>query len=144
MRLQTHDNQHLFGQASEAFSETSDDSREPQSVLTKIVVVELLQTVTHHSGISLDQWVLEPDALHAIVTLQEDRPMQEVRGKPKLLTLFVAELKAATAKRISLVRNQPGSSVWRRSYKEQRVEDDTMLARLRKKLRESDSIVAFG
>ena len=39
------------------------------------------------------------------------------------------------------MRNQPGSSVWHRSYQEQRVEDELMLARLRKKLNESETRV---
>ncbi len=140
LRLRTHDDQQLFGQAGDAF----DDMSELQATLSRIIADELCQAETHHRGVSLDQWTLEPDALHAIVILKESRPSQETTGKPRLLTSFVAELKTATAKRINLMRNQPGSSVWRRSYKEQRVEDEVMLSRLRKKLTASDSIVVSG
>lgn len=97
-----------------------------------------------HRGVTVEQWVIEPESLHALVSLTEEGPRQAQKGKPRSLTSFVAALKAATAKRINLVRNEPGSSVWQRGYQEQRVEDDIMLARLRKKLDESDSVVMAG
>ncbi|MGB3671222.1 MAG: hypothetical protein WA783_11775 [Phormidesmis sp.] len=140
LRLKTHDDQQLFRRA----SDVSDAAPELQTTLARIVADELCQAETHHEGVSLELWILEPDALHAIVMLKESRPSQEITGKPRLLTSFVAELKTATAKRINLMRNQPGSSVWRRSYKEQRVDDEVMLARLRRKLVESDSIIVSG
>jgi len=114
---------------------------ETSALLAKIVADELLQAIIIHRGIQIDQWILEPDSLHALVALSEDRPEQSAKGKPRLLTAFVAGLKAATAKRINLMRNELGSSVWQRSYQEQRVEDDMMLSRLRKKLNESNSVV---
>ena len=143
MRLRTHDDHHLFGQTSDA-SNARGEVADRQATLAKIVADELSHTAIHHRGVSLEQWMLEPDALHAIVRLQENRPSQETSGKPRLLTSFVAELKAATAKRINLTRNQPGSAVWRRSYKEQRIEDEMMLARLSERLKASDSIVVSG
>lgn len=103
------------------------------SVLSKIVSDELLIAASCR-GITLDQWVIVPDALYALILVQEDRPDFDITsGKPRLLNAFVAGFKAATAKRINLVRNQLGSPVWQRSYQEQQVEDDFMLARLRKK-----------
>ncbi|NJM96634.1 MAG: hypothetical protein HC800_05025 [Phormidesmis sp. RL_2_1] len=94
-----------------------------------------LLLAANHPGIALDQWVIVPDALHALVFIRESRPDLEVKtGKPRLLNAFIASFKAATAKRINLIRNQPGSPVWQRSYREQRVEDEFMLARLRKRI----------
>ncbi|MEL6602850.1 MAG: hypothetical protein AAFP20_06445 [Cyanobacteria bacterium J06614_10] len=137
VRLKTHDSSSLFGSADSA---EADYSSLPVS-FASIVAEELLQATLRHRGVQLDQWVIEPNSLHALVSLHEIRPQQETKGKPRLLTAFVAELKAATAKRINLMRNQPGSPVWQRSYKEQLVEDDMMLFRLQKKLSESDSCV---
>lgn len=109
--------------------------------LSQIVADELLFAAKHR-GISLDQWVIVPDAVHALVFVRENRPDPEVvTGKPRLLTSFVAGFKAATAKRINLMRNQPGSSVWQRSYNEQLVEDEFMLMRLRKRISDAESVV---
>ena len=111
------------------------------SVLSKIVSDELLLAASCR-GITLDQWVIVPEALHALILVQEDRPDFDISSrKPRLLNAFVAGFKAATAKRINLIRNQPGSPVWQRSYQEQRVEDEFMLARLRKKMNTADNIV---
>lgn len=111
------------------------------SALSKIVSDELLLAASCR-GITLDQWAIVPDALQALIFVQEDRPDFAITSrKPRLLNAFVASFKAATAKRINLIRNQPGSPVWQRSYQEQRVEDEFMLARLRKKINTADNIV---
>ncbi|MEL6939611.1 MAG: hypothetical protein AAFO84_10520 [Cyanobacteria bacterium J06598_1] len=139
VRLRTHDDIQLFAAAAD-----SADEQDMQALLASIITDELRQAAGSHRGITLDQWLLEPDSLHALVTLEEQRPNQEVKGKPRLLTAFIAGLKAATAKRINLMRNQPGSPVWRRSYNEQLIEDEMMLARLRKKFNESENGVISG
>lgn len=139
VRLTTHDGSPLFEQ-----NDVSIDVPNSQASLPTIVADELFQAAARHRGVVIDQWVLVPDALHALITLEEDRPSPEAKGKPRLLTSFIAAFKAATAKRINLMRNQPGSSVWRRSYNEQLVDDEMMLARLRKKLNESEHIVIAG
>ena len=137
VRLRTHDDHNLFVSS----HESPGDYTQLSDAISQIVADELLQAAANHRGISLEQWVLEPNSLHALVSLHESRPSQESKGKPRLLTTFVEGLKAATAKRNNLKRNQPGSSVWHRSYQEQRVEDELMLARLRKKLNESETRV---
>lgn len=141
VRLKTHDSTQLFEPTKKG---TAFDAVNRPTSLAKIVADELLQASTHHPDITLDQWVLEPNALHALISVKEDRPNPDAKSKPRSLTSFVAELKAATAKRINLMRNQPGSSVWQRSYNEQRVDDEMMLARLRKKLNESEQVVIAG
>ncbi len=133
MQLRTHNSDSLF--ELEAPCELAASSRHP---LAKVVADELHQIVTNYKGIALDQWMLEPDSLHILVSLQPEYPQQSAKkSKPTLLTAFVAGLKAATAKRINLIRNEPGSPVWQRSYQEQRIEDDMMLGRLRRKLSDS-------
>ena len=133
MQLKTHSSDSLF--EPEAPCELATSSRHS---LAKVIADELHQIVTNYKGMTLDQWMLEPDSLHILVSLQPGYAQQSARkGKPALLTAFVAGLKAATAKRINLIRNEPGSPVWQRSYQEQRIEDNMMLGRLRKKLSDS-------
>jgi hypothetical protein len=134
----------------------------PVVSIAQIAVDELL-LAADHSGISLEQWVIVPNALHALIDLQDHRhdglgersrdseAFQRNRKvsqgnrssttKPRILTTFVARLKAATAKRINLLRNQPGSLVWQRSYNEQLIEDELMLSRLQHNIRNLDNIV---
>ena len=107
----------------------------------QIAADELLAAAANKS-ITLNRWTITPDAIHALVYINEDQLDQNHQvGKPRLLTSFVAGVKAATAKRINLVRNQPGQSVWKRSYKEQLVEDERMLSRLTAKINAADSVV---
>ncbi|MBE9060547.1 hypothetical protein [cf. Phormidesmis sp. LEGE 11477] len=132
VRLKTHNSNSLF-----ELEKSSTQAPLPHS-LAKIVADELRQVETNYKGITLDQWILEPDSLHALVSLKSTHTKQTDQSrKPAMLSAFVAGLKAATAKRINLIRNEPGSPVWQRSYKEQRIEDDRMLFRLRKKLDDS-------
>lgn len=155
VRLKTHNGSCLFAcpedqaEVSSVATSSGDDLQADatdglatvNASLSQIVADELLFAAKHR-GISLDQWVIVPDAVHALVFVRENRPDPEVMtGKPRLLTSFVAGFKAATAKRINLIRNQPGSSVWQRSYNEQRVEDEFMLMRLRKRISDAESIV---
>lgn len=136
VRLKTHNGDSLFELVKPSERVTLSHS------LAKIVADELRQVETSYKGIVLTQWILEPDSLHAVVSLQSTHTNQTNQSsKPALLSAFIAGLKAATAKRINLIRNEPGSPVWQRSYREQLVEDDTMLFRLRKKLSDSSSVV---
>lgn len=108
----------------------------------QVAADELLAAATH-KGIVLNQWAVAPDAIHAVVCISENRLDQNDRiGKPRQLTYFVAGVKAATAKRINLMRNEPGCPVWKRSYREQRIEDDRTLSRLTAQIQTAQSVKA--
>ncbi|MEM6451940.1 MAG: transposase [Cyanobacteria bacterium P01_D01_bin.105] len=110
--------------------------------LTQIAVDELSQ-IAHHQGITIDQWVIFPDGVHILVRVSERTvDGHATSSKPRLLTSFVARFKAATAKRINMVRNQPGLSVWQRSYREQLIQDEVTLARLKKRISSAEGTVA--
>lgn len=147
MQLKTHNGHALFNaidlDMSKDYLHTS---------LTQVVADEL-KLAAKDSRVTLDQWVIFPDALHALIFLHEhgrDRSVcsinnrSSLKGKPRCLTSFIAGLKTVTAKRINLLRNQPGSPVWQRSYKEQLIKDDVILSRLKKNIGEADSIVMCG
>lgn len=147
VRLKTHRSSSLFGPAQDSpENELSELTQTPATALSKAafskIVADELLFAADQRDIALDQWVVVPDAVHALVFVRENRPDLELStGKPRQLTSFVAAFKAATAKRINLMRNQPGSSVWQRSYNEQRIEDEFMLSRLRRKITDANDVI---
>ncbi len=138
MELKTHSGNSLFGLPD---ADSPNINQDLASSLAQIVADELLLAAVHR-GITVKQWVVLPDAVHACVLLQaHSRDPHEGAGKPRLLTSFVAGFKAATAKRINLRRNQPGSAVWQRSYKEQLIEDERVLQHLTEKISAAGGVV---
>lgn len=149
MRLQTHNGIALFDSAEtqptrHRLSKPSETSPSIASALTQIATEELSLTA-HSQIITVNQWIIFPDGLHALISLPNSaHDGHASSSKPRLLTSFVARFKAATAKRINLVRNQPGAPVWQRSYKEQLVQDEITLARLQKQINGAKNAIAFG
>jgi len=142
IRLDTHNNSALF-KGDVAGSENSSESKAVSATSFSQIAADELQAAAKRKGITLNQWAIAPDAIYALVCIYESRPDQEHRfGKPRALSAFVAGVKAATAKRINLVRNQPGCPVWQRSYREQRINDDRTLARLVKQMEMVESKVS--
>ncbi len=133
IRLDTHNHTVLF--RDEAAKNRDDDSKAVLATSFSQIAADELRAAARRKGIIINQWAVAPSALYALVCINENRPGREHRiGKPRALNSFVAGVKAATAKRINLVRNQPGCPVWKRSYKEQRIDDDMTLARLIKQM----------
>jgi hypothetical protein len=174
VQLKTHNDSCLFelptiAVSNDAPNDVSNDvlgrasSLKPSPVVSIVqIAVDELLLAAEHSGITLEQWVVLPNALHALIALQDyrhdglgerlrdrtafQRNRKAFQGdrsttKPRILTAFVARFKAATAKRINLLRNQPGSLVWQRSYSEQLIEDNLMLSRLQYNIRNLEKVV---
>lgn len=127
----------------EALSNSSQE--QVVSPLAQVAVDELLSMANRQGiaqGIAIEQWVISPDALHMLVVLKErQQDGRSTTSKPRCLTSFVASFKAATATRINLLRNQPGSSVWQRSYQEQLIKDSATLNRFKKRMNEETCVV---
>lgn len=140
IRLDTHNHSALFKSAVE--SNGGSQSKIGAATAFSQIAADELRAAAKRKGITINQWAVAPDAVYALVCINENRLDREHRaGKPRALTSFVAGVKAATAKRINLVRNQPGCPVWKRSYKEQRIEDDKMLSRLSEQIRKVGTVV---
>ena len=113
-------------------------------VLTQIAAEELA-IASQYQDISVDRWAIFPNSLHALITMKDQSPDSYTNPrKPRSLTLFIARFKAATAKRINLVRNQPGAPVWQRSYKEQIIQDEMTLSRLSRQIIDAEDAIASG
>ncbi len=143
VQLKTHNSYKLFDVPAVQQDDLSQKTSQTglASSLAQVAVDELLLAADCRE-ITVEQWAVFPDALHALVVLSGERcDRRPTAGKPRRLTSFVAGFKAATATRINLLRNQPGSLVWQRSYQEQLIDDAAALARLKKRMYESKSIM---
>ncbi|MEM9806773.1 MAG: hypothetical protein AAF959_16005 [Cyanobacteria bacterium P01_D01_bin.56] len=107
----------------------------------EIAAAEWKQIATaHQRDIEVDRWAVLPNGLRAVIavtTREGQLPLNygsHSLEKPRALSSFVAGFKAAAAKRINLVRGEPGAPVWQRGYQEQRIDDDETLTRIRQLL----------
>ncbi|MEM9904007.1 MAG: hypothetical protein AAF921_03165 [Cyanobacteria bacterium P01_D01_bin.44] len=133
IHLRTHQEIPLFGQMEGETAQLNG--------VGHIAADEWQQAANHYKDILLDSWVVLPDSIRALIILNDHmaKPKQAYgkarsQVKPRALTSFVAGFKAAAAKRINLVRSQPGAPVWQRGYHEQRIEDEITLIRIRQRL----------
>lgn len=114
-----------------------------------ITLDELQQAATTCRNISIDQWTVLPNGIRALVMVEDDSPAQSNQSygqlrsqfKPRALSSFIAGFKAATAKRINLMRGEPGAPVWQRGYSEQKIDDEHTLKRVRQILARSSGDV---
>ena len=93
------------------------------------------------SEVDLGAFVIMPNHLHGIVTIA---PHAATRSRahsegtkaqgpalhrcPRSLGALVAGFKSSTTKRINLLRNSPGATVWQRNYHEHVIRNDKELA----------------
>ncbi len=141
IRLDTHNHSALF--KNDVAKNEDSESKTVSATSFSQIAADELQATAKRKGITINQWAVAPNAVYALVYINENRLEQRYKGgKPRALTSFVAGVKAATAKRINLVRNQPGCPVWKRSYKEQRIDDDVTLARLVKQMKAVENEVS--
>ena len=129
IKLYVHDHEPIFGQEEGSSVELNE--------LGQIANDEWLRAIQAHPTLSIDRWLIWPNRLEGIINIRESFAAGSYGGlgnKPRLLSSFVASYKAAAAKRINLLRNSPGSTIWERSYQERFIPDEAMLNRVRQAL----------
>jgi len=129
IKLYTRDNEALFGNL--------EGDRSQLNGIGQIAADEWVRSSQACQGLELDEWIVLPNRLEGIVVIRE--PMlpggYAARShKPRILSSFIASYKAAAAKRINLLRNAPGDSVWQRNYQERLIPDEAALIRVRQML----------
>ena len=112
----------------------------------RVAESEWLRTPHVRLEIGLDDFVLMPNHLHGIVVIVDDRAADEVapvgaHGRAPLqrparsLGSLIAGYKAASAKRINILRGSPGAPVWQRNYYEHIVRNERERDRIREYIR---------
>ena len=105
----------------------------------QIVQDEWLRTRTIRPEIVMDEFIVMPDHLHAIVSLGEQ---WFVRAEPGILERskrslgsLVAGFKSICTLRINSTRRTPGKVVWQRNYYEHVIRTEVELERIREYIR---------
>ena len=113
----------------------------------EIVREEWLRTPNVRPEITLDEYVIMPNHLHAIIYISEPTtvgahgraplhtPVYTFSRPPKSLGSFIAGFKSIVTKRITILRATPGQPVWQRNYYEHIIRDDQDLNRIRTYIR---------
>ncbi len=110
------------------------------------IVAQFWQKIpTHFSEIELDEWVIMPNHMHAIMWVTgyvETIHELSLRNDPKfrrkmLIPKMVGRFKMQTAKQINLLQGTSGQSFWQKDYYERIVRDDDELNAIRRYIREN-------
>lgn len=115
----------------------------------KVVEEEWLKTPRMRTRVELDEFVVMPNHLHAIMMIQEGAATMSMvvgahsmptvgahssaplRRMPQSLGSLIAGFKSAVTKRINILRMSPGVPVWQRNYYEHIVRDEDDMNRIR-------------
>ncbi|MEP0761580.1 MAG: transposase [Chloroflexota bacterium] len=119
------------------------------SAVGQIVEEEWLRTPDIRPQVRLDEFVIMPNHLHAILEITETReppvgaycntPLREppgarsplLRSPSQTLGAIIRGFKGTTTRRVNALRQTPGARFWQRNYYEHIIRDEADLARLR-------------
>jgi putative transposase len=106
-----------------------DTMPDPKITLTKfglIVDEELKKSEIIRNEIKIDEYVIMPNHVHAIVIIENENDGFPITGRPpstptighykKSLSSFVAGFKSTVTRRVNLLRGTPQQTVWQRSF----------------------------
>jgi len=86
----------------------------------------------HYASVELDEWVVMPSHLHAIVTIR-DPPVADSTNRPaKSLGRLLAAFKSISTNEINRMRGTTASKVWQRGFYDHIVRSEAALARIRR------------
>lgn len=136
IKLHTHNQEHLFGAV--------ENGAVCLTEMGQIAADEWVRSSHNRQEIELDGWAVLPSYIQGIVVVKAKTVIREAARydqagqlqKPRSLSAFVAGFKAAAAKRINLLRNNPGSPVWERSYRERLLYTPALLDHTRQNLQQ--------
>ncbi len=101
----------------------------------EIVRDEWMKSGEIRNEIQLDEWVVMPNHVHAIVMIRcrGDRPVAPATPgpRPKSIGSLMAGFKSAATKRINELRKTPGTKLWQRNYYEHIIRNETKLQKIR-------------
>ncbi|MDX1586419.1 MAG: transposase [Balneolaceae bacterium] len=124
----------------------------------EIASEEWLKTEMLRENVRLDEFVIMPDHVHAIIQLidtEHDEPHRrgtarrapasieytqfEQFGKPtkNSIPTIVRSYKSAVTRKINICHGRPGNKIWQRNYYERIIREETSLNRIREYIRKN-------
>lgn len=105
----------------------------------KIVLEEWLKSEQIRKEIELDEFIIMPNHIHAVVGICNDtvnhegeQPFAPTMGmKSRSLPSLLAGFKSSATNRINIFRNMPGAPVWQRNYFEHIIRNEKSLDKIR-------------
>jgi REP element-mobilizing transposase RayT len=104
-----------------------------------IVAEEWRRTEVIRPGVALDEFVVMPDHMHAIIALPApDLPAQpaparaSLSRRPRSLGSLIAQFKATTTRRINLGLDGIGRRLWQRNYHDRIIRNGAERGRIRR------------
>jgi putative transposase len=99
------------------------------SAIGKILESELNQLSDSMSGVTLDEWVLMPNHLHAIFQISKFEPKQ--KSLAKIVGIFKGRVTAS----VRLALNDPDYNLWQRSFWDRVIRNEHELMNIRQYIR---------
>jgi putative transposase len=133
--LNTHNRDLLFGKI--------ENGKMVLSEIGNIVHSEWLKSFEIRSELQCDVWVIMPDHLHAIISINKEnqdivRNEEENRKNygvayrpPNSISSFVAGFKSAATRHINEIRKTPGKPVWQSRFYDHIIRNSNELERIR-------------
>ena len=113
------------------------------SALGKIVAEEIQQIPTYHHRVVLDEWVVMPNHIHLIITLEDfdervetihELSLQEYQKlrRQMLIPKIMGKLKMQTSKQINFQRNTPNTKNWQPNFHDHVIRNEKSYYRIKK------------
>jgi REP element-mobilizing transposase RayT len=84
--------------------------------------------------IKLDEFIVMPNHFHAIVWIKSPPTSQmQIKSGPKAGSIgaIIAQFKAASTRRVNIMRNAPGATFWQRNYYDRVIRNEDELNQTR-------------
>jgi REP element-mobilizing transposase RayT len=134
----THDRGCLFGEVVDEAMQLNDAGRVAAATWDALP--------SYYPGVELDAFVVMPNHVHGMIIVEanvgaiHESPLPEspqrkfmgvVNRRRMVLSKIIGRFKMVSAKRINILRNTPGMTVWQRNYYEHIIRDEDELSRIR-------------
>jgi REP element-mobilizing transposase RayT len=130
----TQDNRHLFGDVVEGQMRLNESGETVRACW--------LWLAKRYSHVELDEWIVMPNHIHAIVRIHDRRggsgtaPGGASRCAPtKPLGRLIGAFKTVSTKRFNEIRGTPGTVVWQRNYYEHIIRNEDECEKIREYVR---------